>query len=88
MNRKDIIDEIKKELLEMTNQEIEYLSALWADIEKVKKDLSKDEILDIADAYIEVLKDKIKRLEDLKNNKKDVVYVIVDNGEIVTVEKR
>jgi hypothetical protein len=88
MNRKDIIDEIKKELLEMTNQEIEYLSALWADIEKVKKDLSKDEILDIADAYIDVLKDKIKRLEDLKNNKKDVVYVIVDNGEIVTVEKR
>lgn len=88
MNRKDIIDEIKKELLEMTNQEIEYLSALWADIEKVKKDLSKDEILDIADAYIDVLKDKIKKLEDLKNNKKDVVYVIVDNGEIVTVEKR
>lgn len=87
MNRKDIIDEIKKELLEMTNQEIEYLSALWADIEKVKKDLSKDEILDIADAYIEVLKDKIKKLEDLKNNK-NVVYVIVDNGEIVTVEKR
>lgn len=87
MNRKDIIDEIKKELLEMTNQEIEYLSALWADIEKVKKDLSKDEILDIADAYIDVLKDKIKKLEDLKNNK-DVVYVIVDNGEIVTVEKR
>jgi len=87
MNRKDIIDEIKKELLEMTNQEIEYLSALWADIEKVKKDLSKDEILDIADAYIDVLKDKIKRLEDLKKNK-DVVYVIVDNGEIVTVEKK
>ena len=87
MNRKNVIEEIKKELLEMTNQEIEYLSALWADIEKVKKDLSKDEILDIADAYIDVLKDKIKRLEDLKKNK-NVVYVIVDNGEIVTVEKR
>lgn len=87
MNRKNVIEEIRKELLEMTDQEIEYLSALWADIEKVKKDLSKDEILDIADAYIDVLKDKIKRLEDLKKNK-DVVYVIVDNGEIVTVEKR
>lgn len=87
MNRKKAIETIKKELLEMTNKEIEYLSGLWADIEKVKNDLSKDEILDIADAYIDVLKDKIKRLEDLKKNK-NVVYVIVDNGEVVTVEKR
>lgn len=86
MNRKEVIDTIKKELMKMTDTEIEYYTSLWKDIEKVKKELDKDEILDIADAYIEVLKDKIKKLEEVQKAKR--TYVIIDNGETVTVEKR
>lgn len=59
-----VINLIKRELLTMTNDELDYIKNLWGAIEKMKDDFSKDEILDIADLYIKVLTDKIQKLEE------------------------
>lgn len=63
-----IINLIKKELLTMVSEEINYIKDLWSAIEKMKDDFTKDEILDIADLYIKVLTDKIQKLEEQKEN--------------------
>lgn len=64
-----IINLIKKELLTMVSEEINYIKDLWGAVEKMKDDFTKDEILDIADLYINVLTDKIQKLEEQKENK-------------------
>lgn len=61
-----LINLIKKELNEMVDSEIDYIEDLWGVCYKIKDDLTKDEILDIANCYIHILSDKIKKLEEAK----------------------
>lgn len=53
---------IKKELNEMVDSEIDYIKDLWQVCYKIKDDLTKDEILDIANCYINILTDKIQKI--------------------------
>lgn len=57
---------IKKELNEMVDSEIDYIEDLWGVCYKIKDELTTDEILDIANCYIHILSDKIKKLEEAK----------------------
>lgn len=61
---KNIIKSIRKELLEMTNEEISYIEDLWNATSKMKKDFSKDEIIEVANLYIKILRDKINSIEE------------------------
>lgn len=55
-----------KWLNEMVDSEIDYISDLWKVCYKIKDDLTKDELMDISNMYINILIDKIKKLEEAK----------------------
>ena len=56
---------IRKELLTMENEEIDYVKALWEAIIKMQDDFSKSELVELASLYIDVLSSKIENLEKL-----------------------
>lgn len=55
---------IKRELAQMLDLEIDYVTNLWNDVYKLKDSLTKDDILDLANCYIQLLSKKIKNLEE------------------------
>lgn len=64
-----IVEQIKKELLSMVDEEISYTRCLWVGVTQMKNDFSKDELVDIANIYIKLLNEKIQKLEEQQENK-------------------
>lgn len=56
-------EELKKELQKMLDTETKYYLNLWNDIKKSKNEITKEELIDIADGYINILNSKIETLE-------------------------
>lgn len=56
-------EELKQELKKMLDTESKYYLNLWNDIKKSKSEITKDELIDIADGYINILNSKIETLE-------------------------
>jgi hypothetical protein len=56
-------EELKKELQKMLDTESKYYLNLWNDIKKSKNEITKEELIDIADGYINILNSKIETLE-------------------------
>lgn len=56
-------EELKQELNKMLDAETKYYLNLWNDIKKSKNEMTKDELIDIADGYINILNSKIETLE-------------------------
>lgn len=56
-------EELKQELNKMLDAESKYYLNLWNDIKKSKNEITKDELLSIADGYINILNSKIETLE-------------------------
>lgn len=56
-------EELKQELKKMLDAETKYYLNLWNDIKKSKNEITKDELIDIADGYINILNSKIETLE-------------------------
>lgn len=56
-------EELKQELNKMLDAESKYYLNLWNDIKKSKNEITKDELIDIADGYINILNSKIETLE-------------------------
>jgi hypothetical protein len=56
-------EELKQELNKMLDTESKYYLNLWNDIKKSKNEITKEELIDIADGYINILNSKIETLE-------------------------
>lgn len=56
-------EELKQELNKMLDAETKYYLNLWNDIKKSKNEITKEELIDIADGYINILNSKIETLE-------------------------
>lgn len=56
-------EELKQELKKMLDTESKYYLNLWNDIKKSKNEITKEELIDIADGYINILNSKIETLE-------------------------
>lgn len=56
-------EELKQELEKMLDAETKYYLNLWNDIKKSKNEITKEELIDIADGYINILNSKIETLE-------------------------
>lgn len=52
-----------EEIIKELDTDAEYYAKLWVDMKKNKAEFNKDDILEIADAYVTLLNAKIAKLE-------------------------